>query len=211
VDVTRFVLSHLPTVPARVLEIGCGPGEVARAVAAAGYDVTAIDPAAPEGPIFRPLKLEDLEEDVRFDAIVAIRSLHHITDLDSALDKVVRLLEPPGRLVVEEFAWDRLDEPTAGWFHGQQRALAAAGRLERAPRTLHECRDEWEQEHVGLHGYEAMREALDARFAERHFEWTPYLHSLLNGVASEGLERSLIDGGVIAATGFRYVGAPRGD
>ncbi len=190
-----------------MLEFGCGDGTLARALDGAGYDVLAIDPAAPEGPIFRPLKLEELEEDLRFDAVVESRALHHVVDLGAALDKVQLLLGPGGRLVLDEFAWDRLDERTADWYHRQLRALAAAGRSEPPP-SLEALRKEWEDEHVGLHGFDAMRTELDRRFRQLHFSWEPYVYRYLDGVASEELERTLIDAGAIQAIGFRYVGEP---
>lgn len=206
-DIPAFVLSQLPPAPARVLEFGCGDGTLARAMDGAGYDVLAIDPAAPEGPIFRRLKLEELEEDLRFDAVVESRALHHVADLGAALDKVQLLLEPGGRLVLDEFAWDRLDERTADWYHRQRRALAAAGRGE-PPGTLEALRADWEGEHVGLHGFDAMRTELDRRFRELRFSREPYLYHYLDGVASEELERTLIGAGAIQAIGFRYVGEP---
>jgi ubiquinone/menaquinone biosynthesis C-methylase UbiE len=202
----EFVRSQLPPPPARVLEIGCGEGELTRTLADAGYDMLGIDPAAPEGALFRRLKLEDLDEEERFDGVVAARTLHHVTDLEAALDKIARLLGEDGVLVVDEFAWDRLDGPTADWFHGQRRVLAAAGRLPTAPRTLADCCREWEDEHVGLHGYEAMRDALGRRFREQSFEWTPYLYRYLEGVAAEQHERTLIEADAIQAIGFRFVG-----
>ena len=205
-DTAEFVRSQLPPPPARVLEVGCGRGELALELAGSGYDVTAIDPMAPEGPIFRRLKLEDVDESERFDAVVARYSLHHVSDLELALDKVVGLLVPGGVFVLDEFGWDLLDEPTADWFHGQTRALAASGRRESAPATLEETRREWEDEHVGLHGYAAMRAALDTHFEELHFTWTPYLHLVLGGATGAELERALIDAGAIRALGFRYAG-----
>jgi SAM-dependent methyltransferase len=144
VELTVFVLSQLPTAPARVLEVGCGEGELARALADAGYDVVAIDPDAPEGPIFRRTTIEALDDPGPFDAVVASRSLHHVEDLGGVLDKLVRLLRGP--LVLNEFAWDR-----------------------REPMT-----PEWEEEHAELHGYAVMRPELDARFEEHLFEWRPY-------------------------------------
>ena len=45
-DVIAFVRAALPPPPARVLEVGAGDGELAAALAAAGYDVVAIDPAS---------------------------------------------------------------------------------------------------------------------------------------------------------------------
>jgi SAM-dependent methyltransferase len=145
-ELNEFVLSQLPTAPARVLEVGCGEGELARALDAAGYEVVAIDPDAPEGPIFRRTTIEGFDGRGPFDAVVASRSLHHVEDLGGVLDKLVRLLADGGPLILNEFAWDRR-EPMA---------------------------PEWEEEHGGLHGYGAMRAELDTRFEERFFEWRPY-------------------------------------
>jgi SAM-dependent methyltransferase len=139
-----FVLSQLPQPPARVLEVGCGEGDLAWALDAAGYDVVAVDPEAPEGRIFRRTTIEAFDEPGPFDAVVASRSLHHVEDLGDVLDKLVRLTDGP--LILNEFAWDR-----------------------REPMT-----PEWEEEHAGLHGYAVMRPELDARLEERFFEWRPY-------------------------------------
>lgn len=205
----EFAREHLPAAPARVLDVGCGQGELTTALAVAGYDVLGIDPLAPPGgDHFRRLKLEDLEETELFDAVVGGYSLHHVRDLETGLDKVVRLLRPGGVLVVDEFAWDRLDETTLDWLYGQRRALAAAGHGE-APASHDELRREWETEHRGLHGFAALREGIDARFEERAFAWTPFLHRLVGGVATEVLEQALIDAGAIQALGFRYAGLVR--
>ena len=66
-----FARAQLPSPPARLLEIGGGDGELALALAADGYDVTAIDPRAPEGAIFHRLTLEELDDELGFDAGVA--------------------------------------------------------------------------------------------------------------------------------------------
>lgn len=194
----------------RVLEIGCGSGELALALAERGYDVVAVDPDAPEGPIFRRLRLEDLDDPGPFDAAFAGRSLHHLHELAGALDHVARLLTAEGILVVDEFAWDRFDERTADWYHGQLRALAAAGGHP-APRSLTDVITGWREEHRDLHTYESMRAALDERFEERAFAWEPYLYRELGTQVAEALERALIDAGAINAVGFRYVGARRPD
>jgi SAM-dependent methyltransferase len=173
----------LPPPPRRVLEVGCGSGELALALDAAGYDVVAVDPEAPEGPIFRRTTIEALEEPGPFDGIVAAFSLHHVEDLDAALDKLRSLLA--GVLIVDEFGWDLLDEKTA-----RQYALDM---------------DDWRDEHADLHGFERLRAALDVRFAERRFSWGPYFSVHLDADADE--ERRLIEAGEIRPLGFRFVGS----
>ena len=201
-----FVREHVPA--GRVLEIGCGDGALARELDAAGYEVVAIDPVAPEGAIFRRVTLAELDEAGPFDAAVAAFSLHHVHELDAALDRVVALLAPGGIVCVDEFAPERLDESTADWYYGQLRALGAA-RGSGVPASLDALRAEWAAEHEGLHGYDRIRPALDARFAERAFSWEPHLHRYLDAVAGDTLERALIDAGAIRALGYRYAGAPR--
>jgi hypothetical protein len=114
------------------------------------------------------------------------------------------LLVPGGRLIVVEHACDRLDEPTARWYFGQRGATDPD-----APSSLEACLAEWEADHAGLHGSAAMRRELERRFTERFFAWTPYIHREL-GEALEHEERTLIEAGVIQATGFVYVGEQSG-
>jgi 2-polyprenyl-3-methyl-5-hydroxy-6-metoxy-1,4-benzoquinol methylase len=206
---TDFVLAELPRPPARVLEVGCGNGDLARTMDGAGYEVVAIDPAAPDGPIFRRIKLHELDPEERFDAVVAAFSLHHVTDLSVGLDRVRDVLGPGGLVLVEEIGFERLDEQTAEWFHGQRRALVAAGRLPAGPRTVADCRREWDDEHVGMHAADVMRSELAARFRQRSFAWQPALYRYLGGVAALALEETLIDADAIQALGFRYVGERR--
>jgi SAM-dependent methyltransferase len=200
-QLARFVADRLPGPPARVLEVGCGRGDLTLALADAGYDVTGIDPAAPPGPRFRRLKLEDLGAgDGPFDAVVASRSLHHVGNLDLALDRILDLLVPGGVLVLDEFAWDRVDLATAAWY---------LERLDDPPASLDAFIADWHAEHVGLHGYAAMRASLDAHFEERHFEWTPYLYRTLGRPSAVIDEDERIRRGDIQGTGFRYVGEAR--
>ena len=175
-----------------MLEVGCGRGELARALAAKGYDIVAIDPNAPAGPIFRRTRLEDFADERPFDGAFASLALHHVDELGVAAVKLHSLLRAGAPLVVREFAWDLVDGPTAEWdFNrlGRQGGLA-----------------EWRREHERLHGFAAMRAALDAHFRERSFEWGPYLseYKPLEGHAQE--ERRLIESGEIRAIGFVYVG-----
>jgi ubiquinone/menaquinone biosynthesis C-methylase UbiE len=187
VDFTEFVLSQLPAPPGRVLEVGCGRGELALALDARGYEVVAVDPEAPEGPIFRRTTIEELDDPRPFDRAVASFSLHHVSDLDRALDKLVGLLATDGLVIVDEFGWDLLDKMTAARYNLDRR--------------------EWEAEHADLHGFQHLRDGLERRFSEHHFSWEPYLsrHVALD----EDEERRLIQAGEIPALAFRFVGSPR--
>jgi Methyltransferase domain len=200
VDFTAYALSQLPEPPRRVLEVGCGyDGGVAPALAAEGFDVLAIDPEAPEGPLYRQIALEDLDDPGPFDAVVGGRVLHHVDPLDSALDKLAALAP---LLILDEFAWNHMDEPTIDWYESHHRLLVAAGQTPKGPPDL----AEWRARHTGLHTYEVLRSEIDARYDERHFEWRPYFYRWLGGPATESLEAGLIEAGAIRPIGFRYAG-----
>jgi Methyltransferase domain len=202
-DFATFVLSQLPPPPARVLEIGCGDeGGVTPALAAAGYDALGIDPRAPDGPLFRRITLEELDDAGPFAAVVAGRVLHHVHPLEPALDKLVSLAP---LLVADEFSWDRIDEPTQDWYEAQHRLLAAAGVEPRGWASL----DAWRAHHDDLHPEARLRAALDRRYETLVFERRPYLHRWLRGPASEALERTLIDAGAIQALGWVYAGVAK--
>jgi len=192
VDLHTLATRELPRPPVRVLEVGCGRGELARKLAADGYDVLAIDPRAPEGPIFRRTTLEALRDEGPFDAALASLALHHVDDLDVALDKLHSLLRRDAPLVVRDFAWDLVDKPTARWDYerlGREGGLA-----------------EWRAEHEHLHGFDAMRSALEARFQQRSFALGPYLSEYEPSEGDAREERRLIESGEIRAVGFVYVG-----
>jgi SAM-dependent methyltransferase len=227
--VEEFVLGQIGDPPARVLEVGCGKGELARALARVGHSVTAMDPRAPEGPIFRRVGIEEFSDAEPFDHVVASLSLHHVEDLGRALDKVVDSLRPGGTLVVVEFAWDRIDEATAEWALRRLAATPPSGKpswLERCCRGRacggegggHNHEDHtgthfagWAEQ--GFHDSRRMRTELERHFVEHHFEWVPYLYPDLDEATSEADERAAIDAGAINATGFCYVGVlgPEGD
>jgi SAM-dependent methyltransferase len=218
--VEEFVLGQVGPPPAQVLEIGCGEGELAHALVRAGHSVTAIDPRAPEGPIFRPVGIEEFTEPGPFDYVVASLSLHHIENLEGALDKIADVLRTGGSLVVVEFAWDRIDDASAewalerlpvaspterpSWLGRRCQEWARGGRGEtRAPAESYFA--EWASEE-GFHSSLLIRDELGRRFVERFFEWVPYLYPELREDVSESDESAAIEAGTINATGFRYVG-----
>jgi Methyltransferase domain len=201
-DFATFALSQLPPAPARVLEVGCGrEGGITPTLLSAGYDMLAIDPEAPAGKHYRAITLEQFAEEP-FDAVVAERVFHHVHPLGAALDKVARMTP---LLVLDEFAWDRLDEQTTDWYEAQHRSLVAAGHEPKGPPDL----AEWRARFDDLHPSELLLRELSTRFEERLYEDRPYLYRWLTGPASESLEEALIAAGAIRPIGFRWVGVRR--
>jgi SAM-dependent methyltransferase len=203
VDFTAFVLSQLPLPPARVLEVGCGrEGGVVPALAAAGYDVLGIDPHAPDGPRFRRITLDELEEPASFDAVVCGRVLHHVRPLGPAIEKLARLAP---LLVVDEFVWERFGGPAADWYESQHRLLRATGAEPPGPPDL----EAWSVRHQDLHPSPVVLAELRARYDERVHEERPFLYRWLAGVATESLEETLIGAGAIPAIGYVWSGTRR--
>lgn len=122
------------------LDIGCGEGRGARALARAGARVTGVEPTAALlaaardreaqdglGVRYLAAGAEDLGtlDDASFDLAVAVLVLHHVDRLDDALREAARVLRPGGRLaVVVPHPWT--DHPGA-------RFVAVDGELRRAP------------------------------------------------------------------------------
>src|SRR5438067_2114137 len=86
-NLMSFVLGSLPPPPANVLEVGAGEGELAGALASAGYEVVAIDPESKSDAV-RPIRLHELDAASSFDAAVAVLSMHHVEPLDESCQRL---------------------------------------------------------------------------------------------------------------------------
>jgi SAM-dependent methyltransferase len=149
--------------------------------------------------------------------VVASLSLHHVAELDEALDRLEALLAPGGVLVVVEWAWERFDETTAQWCFARLASPAPGAE----PGWLHRHQERWAAsgqpwdgylrawaEQEGLHLGEAILRGLDARFDRRLSVEGPYFFADLADT-SEAEEQAAIDAGQIRAGGIRYA-ATRG-
>jgi SAM-dependent methyltransferase len=208
-----FVRAQLPSSPARVLEIGCGPlGGFVPALLREGYDAVGVDPQAPEAPGYHRVEFEQYQSPQPADYVVACTSLHHVADLDDVLDKVGATLTPNGGLAVVEWAWERLDEATARWCFARLTPPAVAAE----PGWLHRCRDEWaaagqpwsayfraRARQEGLHRGEAIVRGLDVRFNRQLYAEGPYFFANLADT-TEAEEQAAIDDGQIQPGGIRY-------
>lgn len=103
----------------RVLEVGCGPGELAARIAdELGAQVVAVDLSPRMVELARARGVDARVGDAvelpfaagEFDCAVAAWMLYHVSDVDRALAELARVLAPGGRLVAVTNAPDHLRE-----------------------------------------------------------------------------------------------------
>jgi SAM-dependent methyltransferase len=212
-----FVCEQLPPPPAAIAEIGCGPsGGHVPALRRAGYLATGLDPEAPAGPEYQPVRFEDYRPPHPVAAVVASVSLHHSDDVGAVLDHVAQILEPGGRVIVVEWASEDFDEATARWCFGHQLADPAEPGAWLAELRAHwyESGLPWPDFHAGwiaqhgLHPAGVIRRELTSRFIIAGESRGPYYFPDLAG-ASAGAEQAAISSGMIKAGCLRLTGRTR--
>jgi SAM-dependent methyltransferase len=105
--------------PARILELGCGEGELAERLGReTSAELIAIDQsprmvelAQARGVDARVGRAEELDfEAESFDCVVAAWMLYHVEQLDRALGEITRVLRPKGRFVAVTNGRDHMKE-----------------------------------------------------------------------------------------------------
>src|SRR4051794_33225412 len=103
-QILPLVAANLPE-GGRLLDVGCGDGQVARVAAAAGLDVVGVDPAWAQVSVAstRPgARVEYVRggasslpfRTAAFDAAIACLVFEHIVELDAAVAEVARVIAP---------------------------------------------------------------------------------------------------------------------
>ena len=108
----------------RVLDLGCGDGQIARALASTGVSVVGVDPTTNQidvaaeragGPVFAQAGAAVLPfSDGAFDGVIACLVFEHIDDVDAAIGEVARVLRPGGRFTFM-LNHPLLQTPGSGW------------------------------------------------------------------------------------------------
>jgi SAM-dependent methyltransferase len=219
-------VTHWLAPASRVLEVGCGAGDLAAALARAGHRVVAIDAnaesvasARARGVDARHAVFPDFRDDA-FDALLFTHSLHHVHDLAGAVARARELLRPGGPLVIEDFTWDELDARSATWayayFSARREELRAPERMWRHDGDVLATWRSHFIEHE-LHGASALRAALAKHFTIESSAAVPYFfrfacHSLgdaANGAGvAEGVlrdERAAVTRGELVNLGWQLV------
>jgi SAM-dependent methyltransferase len=194
-DAVAYVRAALPPPPARVLEIGAGDGELAAALAAAGYDVTAIDPKGGDGVVQVPLAELDARPRT-FDAAVAMLSLHHVSPLGLSLRRLSEIMRHGARLIVDEFDVQGYDERAAAWW------------LEHADHA-HDAADHVAEMREHLHPVDHIRAELEVWFDVGEAVPGAYLYRWYIDPELREEEERLIALGALPAVGRRFIATRR--
>jgi 2-polyprenyl-3-methyl-5-hydroxy-6-metoxy-1,4-benzoquinol methylase len=210
----------------KVLEVGCGRGELASAMVKRGLVVTAIDSdpeavAAAKARGVPAIGTHFLDFDATpFHALIFTRSLHHMGALQPVIDRASHLVAKGGTLLLDEFAYERADAATAAWFYDERERLSFANLIqddEWLPGA--DPLERWQAHHTEhrVHEGNAMRLAAAKKFRVTAQEYVPYLYRWFadrlpadaNGArevaALYEAEREGIAAGRLKPIGFRVV------
>jgi 2-polyprenyl-3-methyl-5-hydroxy-6-metoxy-1,4-benzoquinol methylase len=128
----RFVLQMVEAgLPrgSKILDVGCGPGEIAAKLMQRGYDVWGVDIAEPmiryarERCGVNQFQVGDIEQipfrDGTFDGVVCVGVLEYLDGDSGALREIERVLKPGGRAVLS------MPNAVCVWYHLDRAVVAA--------------------------------------------------------------------------------------
>jgi 2-polyprenyl-3-methyl-5-hydroxy-6-metoxy-1,4-benzoquinol methylase len=230
-----FVERFLPSEGRRILEVGCGTGELAARLSKDGHAVVAIDSdsesiaAAQQLGVDARIATWPEFDEGRFHTILFARSLHHIHPLDQSIRHAADNLEDGGSVIVEDFAYESADEKTLRWFASTIRFLEATQALSASDEFLErvlsktETLKAWRQNHEDeLHTAAEIDAQLEKTFGRVIKENAAYYFRYVANVISAAEKRDAIlqafaeqevmlaADGSINGLGRRFVATPAG-
>lgn len=196
----KYSLISTATKGTRLLDIGCGTGEVLAYCRKKGFAVQGVEPSASTRNLAISQKKLDIKETIeeigsgQFDCITMWHVLEHVHDLNQTLDQIISMLKPEGKLII---ALPNSDSPDAK----EYKEFWAAYDV---PRHLHHFTSKTFQALVNNHGLtidKILPQKLDAYYVSLLSEKyrsgkSNYLKSVCRGFCSNlaanssGLEHS---------------------
>lgn len=224
-----FIKRFLSSRCRRILEVGCGTGELAARLSKDGYSVVAIDSDGDSVAVARRLGVDarmatwpDFANGP-FDAILFTRSLHHIHPLPESIEHTAGSLVEDGLIIVEDFAYESTDEKTLHWFASAIRLLEATGLLPVGDESLNkalktETLKAWRENHEAeLHTAAEIDAQLDKTFGcverKNAAYYFRYIAKAITGAENHDVilqafaeqEETLAADGSIVALGRRFL------
>lgn len=158
----------------RVLDLGCGTGDLAAAIAGRGATVVGLDASADmlttaqeKYPDISFVQGDAAHFTLRdpFDAVFSNAALHWVPEADAAVRSIARVLRPGGRFVAE--------------FGGRGNIRSIVDAVRRAAREVvgHDIRHRWYFPSVGEYAGLLERHGLEVRFAALFDRPTPLADS----------------------------------
>lgn len=131
----------MPAPGERILDLGCGTGDLAFRIHRSGAEVTGVDASAemvekargkyPELD-FRVMAAQHLDYEDRFNAVFSNATLHWIPESEKVIRSVFRALKPGGRFVAEMGGSGNV----AGIIRAMKTALEEAGEIDRSRKEV---------------------------------------------------------------------------
>ena len=186
-ETVKFVERFTPPAVS-VLEVGCGEGDLALALAhrslqVLGVDVDEAAVAATRAKGVPAVHIDFLKYTADpFAVVLFTRSLHHIHPIAAAVRKAYELTCPGGALIVEDFAAEEADEKTVAWRYDAEMRLKEnhpdlyAPEQGRGQKTG--TMEEWQQ-HFTKHNVtpgKIMQATIESQYGAVIVERAPYLY-----------------------------------
>ncbi len=225
-ETIAFILKHISPKRKRILEVGCGEGDVAVALQNAGANVTAIDTnkkavnvAIKKGVTAKNIDILTFKA-APFDVILFTRSLHHIHEMRKALEHSYTLLKKGGKLILEEFAVENIDASTAQWYYDTRLLLAMIKLINAPVEVIDQPLQKWEEDHhhtPPLHTGKQMVKEVKRLFKNVTVTRNGYLYRSIAGAMQKNkrgwhltknlleIEERLIKNKLILPNGIRIV------
>ena len=194
----------------RVLDVGCGDGELVELLRENGFDAFGIDVREPTSKYCTQVSIEEFVASEPFDAVIARLSLHHVPHLGLAFERMRAALRPDGTFVMQEFDWTAWSAEFLSWIR------TAASGPGPEPRTVDlwsgtasDVAKQWLARYGELHGGDALLFSADAFFDRRELQNVPYGAWLIDRPELVDSEAAALHERRFRSLGFVFVGKPR--